>query len=675
MKYFKSNTKTISLLLLVLFMVLIHACIQNNNKQQNKKPWHHKDVIPQKFKWFLNSENYTDSNYKERFEKYYTEFLTQKHTDSALFCLLVYGEMIDQNYLYDTFYLNTAINYLKKFEPISVEKGELIKLYYYIGSQYEANSEYKLAEDWFNKGVAHPNALSKTKIKCMGMLSQVFEALNQHEKALPLQLERLAFYEKENDTINVGVTYSNLAGIYNTLNAYQLALAYELKALQCARSKHDTNTLIPMLSNYLIYKKNSQTDFKITVDIIQKLRELNATCLAYSNLSPYNEWVRLDINCDIFAKQNKLDSLKLMIDQMKELNTVLQNPSFKSKTQYHESVYMNKSGLQLTNEKELEQLTKDYEDHEMWWEARRTNIALFTAEKKRGDYKNALDHYERIYDIELKRVERNNKGQIYEMDVKYQTEKKDQEIALQNEKIKTKQQNIGLLLASLVIVALSFVAYFIWQKKKIISEKRKNETLFTQKLMENTEEERMRIAKDLHDSVGHELLSIKNAMINKLQFTEDKIDHVLKEVREISRNLFPVMFEEVGLKISIEQLAENIKQTDNFYVGTEINYTTGTLSVKAELQVYRIIQEALNNTRKYANAASAMVTIIQEKNEILVAIKDNGKGFDVMDVLKSGKAFGLIAINQRCEALNTKVNINSNQDGTSISFQIPINHV
>ena len=672
MNYFKSNTKIIVLILFSVFMVLMHSCNQDNQSKQEKKPWNHKDMMPQKLKWFLNADNYTDSNYKERFEKYYTEFLAQKHTDSALFCLLAYGEMIDQNYLFDTFYLKTAQEHLKRFEPISTENGELIKLYYYIGSQYEANSELKLAEDWFNRGIKHPKIQAKTKIKCLGMLAQIFLSNNQPEKALPLPLERLTFYENEKDTVNMAVAIANIASTYNVLNANQIAIEHIKKSISYARLKHDTNTLIPFITNYFIYKKNADDNFKYIENDKKLLRELNLICDTYSNLNPYNDWVRLDINFHYYWKENMADSMKATLEKLEGVTKLLNNPSFDNQLKYIHSRYDNKVGNQIGNEKELIEMAESYEKNEMWWEAWRTNIMLFDAAEKKGDYKNALKYYEKTYDIEIARLRLNNKGQIYEMEVKYQTEKKNQEIAIQNEKLKTKQRDIGLLLASLIIVALSFLVYFIWHKKKTISEKRKNESQFTQQLMDNTEEERMRIAKDLHDSIGHELLSVKNAISNKLQFTEEKIDHMLSEVREISRNLFPVMFEEVGLKISIEQLAQNILQTDNFYVGCELNYTAKTLDVKAELQVYRIIQEALTNTRKYANAKSAKVSLSQNDAGVYVEIRDNGKGFDVAQVLKSGKAFGLLAINQRAKALNSKVSIESSASGTTISLSIPV---
>ncbi|MCF8254698.1 MAG: sensor histidine kinase [Bacteroidia bacterium] len=661
------------LALIFLLSISVFSCTQNPKAEP--KPWHHKEVMPQKLKWFLNSDNYTDSNYIGRFQSYYSQFLEEGHTDSALFCLLVYGEMIDQNYLYDTFYLKTAINHLNRFEPNSEVPGELTKLYYYIGSQYESNSDYDLAIDWYNKGIENPLALPKTKIRCKGMLAQIYNELNKPEKALELQLERLNYYEKEKDTVNIGVAYISIAGVYNVLNAHQLALDYSLKAIKYSRLKNDTNTLIPYITNYITYKKNSETEFKITEEILEYQRELNAICASYSRLSPYNEYVRLDINFDIYYKQKNWDSVRSTLNQLHEVNRVLNNPSFIRQTKYLEYRYNSHRGVEIKNTKEMEEIAKNYEERDMLWEARGAFINLYEYERKRQNYEKALDHFDKIYDIEVEWVRANTKGQIYEMDVKYQTEKKNQEILIQAEQLKIKQRNIILLLTTLIIIALSFLVYYLWQKEKSIAEKRKYESQFTQKLMENTEEERMRIAKDLHDSVGHELLSIKNALSNKLQFTEEKIDHILAEVREISRNLFPVMFEEIGLKISVEQLAESIFNTDNLYVSHDVNYIAGTLDVKSELQVYRIIQEALNNTRKYAQAKSAKISIQQTKNFITIEIKDNGKGFDVMEVLKSGKSFGLLAINQRSKALKASVATESNSKGTTISLEIPIKNV
>jgi signal transduction histidine kinase len=98
--------------------------------------------------------------------------------------------------------------------------------------------------------------------------------------------------------------------------------------------------------------------------------------------------------------------------------------------------------------------------------------------------------------------------------------------------------------------------------------------------MGNTKDERKRIAKDLHDNIGHELLNIKNSTHSNLHFNEKEIDHIIGEVREISHNLFPVMFEEIGLQLSLEQLAISSTKNTDLYISTDINYEAGLLNPK-----------------------------------------------------------------------------------------------
>ncbi len=667
-KFCYTIANSIILICLVLFTV---SCNSNKEKQATK-PWHHKDVIGEKYKWLLNSDNYDEKNYIQTFNKYYRDFLNNKHSDSALFCLLAYGEMVDQNYIYDSFYLETAKQHLKKFEPISTVNGELIKLYYYIGSQYETNSEYPEAEKWFNDGINHPDILPRFRIKCLGMLSEIYEDKNETDKAIQLQFERLDYYQKEKDTINIAVTYSNISGIYNNVQAYQNAAMYNNLAILNSRQKNDTNTLIPLLSNYFIYEKNASENFVFSAKDESLLREMNAICNAYSKRSPYNIWVCEDINFDFYNSKNDADSMKITLDKIEKVINIINSPSLTHKFKFLTSIYYQKINKSYLNEAELIEMANTYEKKEIWWEAWRTNIMLLDLTENNGDYKKALNYLRKSNEIVRKRTKLNNKGQLLDLEIKYQTEKKNEEINIQAEKLKNKQRDIILLVLFIIILALGFFIYIIKQNERIIVEKRKIEALFTQQLMENTEEERKRIAKDLHDSIGHDLLNIKNSFNKKLQFNEDKIDEVIDEVRKISRNLFPVMFEEIGLKLSLEQLLLSSEKNSGLYISHEINYEAGTLNSKQELNIYRIIQEAISNTIKYANAQSAKIIIESEGNQILVKYMDNGTGFEVEETLKSGKAFGLISMQQRTIALNGKIEISSGKEGTSIQLVIPL---
>jgi signal transduction histidine kinase len=175
----------------------------------------------------------------------------------------------------------------------------------------------------------------------------------------------------------------------------------------------------------------------------------------------------------------------------------------------------------------------------------------------------------------------------------------------------------------------------------------------------------------LHDSISHELLNLK-AILKQEDFIviNTKIDTIINDIRGISRNLHPVMFDKIGLEPNIEQLVERIQQQNDFMVSTDINYK-GSLSSVDELQIYRIIQEALTNIIKYANAHAAKVTMMEDYDSIFIEIKDNGKGFNVKEALNSGKSFGLHNIIERSRVIGGEAKIQSSAGGTVIYINIP----
>jgi signal transduction histidine kinase len=209
------------------------------------------------------------------------------------------------------------------------------------------------------------------------------------------------------------------------------------------------------------------------------------------------------------------------------------------------------------------------------------------------------------------------------------------------------------------------------EKSNQLLQDRINSLNFTKQLLESTEVERKRIATDLHDSISHELLNLK-AIFKQEDFItiNTKIDTIINDIRGISRNLHPVMFDKIGLEPNIEQLIERIQQQNDFMVSTDINYK-GSLSSADELQIYRIIQEALTNIIKYAKAYAGKITMEENKGHIFIEIKDNGKGFNVKEALNSGKSFGLHNIIERSRVIGGEAKIQSTASGTIIHINIP----
>ena len=216
---------------------------------------------------------------------------------------------------------------------------------------------------------------------------------------------------------------------------------------------------------------------------------------------------------------------------------------------------------------------------------------------------------------------------------------------------------------------LTVVVYITRQKQKKLKLEKQNAQQYTKQLLEKTEEERKRIASDLHDSVNHELLSLRNSVKEKTEVTNTKIDAIINDIRIISENLHPIMFDKIGLKASIDQLVERTQSVNDFMVTAEVDYFS-SLSNSDELQLYRIIQEALSNIIKYANAVAAKITIQEKNNTIFIEIKDNGKGFNINEKLNGKNAFGLHNIIERSRAIGGKAKIHSNTNGTIIAIEI-----
>ncbi len=295
-------------------------------------------------------------------------------------------------------------------------------------------------------------------------------------------------------------------------------------------------------------------------------------------------------------------------------------------------------------------------------------VALLLAREQKKSAK-ILVATSRLDSINLLYREKENLIQLSELDKKFQLEKQQQQILFDGQVLRQKNTFIALLIVSLILILFGILFYFVWRSRQKIKQHNLSQIKYTNQLIQRIEEERKRIATDLHDEISHDLLSLKRTIQDRSGGSNNQIDTIINNIRSISRNLHPAMFETLGLKISIEQLAERIQQTDQFVISLDIDYAGGLPSF-SELQIYRIVQEAMTNTIKYANAHAAKITIQETSKTVQVEIRDNGTGFDVDKKLIHADSFGLHNIIERSEAIGGKANIESNKHGTIITIEI-----
>uniref|UniRef100_UPI0013F17997 tetratricopeptide repeat-containing sensor histidine kinase n=1 Tax=Chryseobacterium gleum TaxID=250 RepID=UPI0013F17997 len=201
-------------------------------------------------------------------------------------------------------------------------------------------------------------------------------------------------------------------------------------------------------------------------------------------------------------------------------------------------------------------------------------------------------------------------------------------------------------------------------------------------LLQGQEQERGRLARDLHDGLGgllsgtkHQLSYLNPHQSENLQEgiskSLEQIDGAVEELRRVAHNLMPDLLMKYGLEVAIEEFASRISN-NALDIHTEfINYSN-SLSQEKQLIIYRIIQELVNNAIKHAETSEIIIQISEEQNQLNVTVEDNGKGFD-LTALDVRKTAGFHNIELRVQFLKGTMNITSELNiGTSIEIQIPI---
>lgn len=200
-----------------------------------------------------------------------------------------------------------------------------------------------------------------------------------------------------------------------------------------------------------------------------------------------------------------------------------------------------------------------------------------------------------------------------------------------------------------------------------------------------TDEERSRIAHELHEGLQQTLVAAKMnlELLQKEIYllspgTQSNFDKGLelirdgiKETRSISHSLVPKQVKEVGLVAAIENLTVNIgkKINCNYYYQNDLEILNDAMA----LNLYRIVQESVTNVLKHAKATKLFINLIKENNFLILTIEDNGLGFDVESLNKSGKGIGLLAMKNRATAIGATMDISSEiGKGTLISIEVPI---
>jgi signal transduction histidine kinase len=534
----------------------------------------------------------------------------------------------------------------------------------------------------YDSALLYFNEAEKINLRIKDPMNDAYVALNKAntymfrgdlKTSIENHLFGIAILEKQNDSTRLSRSYSNLSSVYQELDDFDRQIEYLNKSLMVT-PKNDLNSLglthCDLMSPYVMKKDFEKALFHIAqADSISKLKDDKMLHFFVTrNWGDY--YLHLEKHGQAIPFQREALSLAREYQYSYYENDLAVNlaDALLNIGQYNEAENLLLNSLKTGNKDGLKELSK------------KSLLMLSVLKKRQGDYKSALEFSEAHNEIKDSLISDQNIKVVNELDKKYQTQKKDKEIAEQKLALsvsQSKTRTMSILIVSLLIA--SILLWFLFQQRQkriqqqLVTIQREQEVRTLESLMEGEEKERFRIAKELHDGVNGDLSAIKFKLSSLLEMNNtiikeavDMIDSSCDQVRAISHNLVPPSLKDFNLAEAIEAYCQNMNSIHEQSIDFQQVGISIEMDKKQEANIFRIVQELVTNSIKHAEASEILVQLSRAENEVMLSVEDNGKGFDVNNT--NGKGIGMQNLKSRAAYLNGKLDIKSDSKGTATTI-------
>ncbi|MCO6468467.1 MAG: hypothetical protein J5I54_06435, partial [Bacteroidales bacterium] len=274
-------------------------------------------------------------------------------------------------------------------------------------------------------------------------------------------------------------------------------------------------------------------------------------------------------------------------------------------------------------------------------------------------------------------------------------DKEIQKLEIERQQYLIKQRNTMIyiiVLIFLIIIVLIVSLYFLYANKVKVEQKKKINDANLKVAEERAKaaldaeiQERKLLGLELHDRVGPllslvklnitalagQLDSINDRRAKMVNSTLDTINEILKEIKQISQNMAPIILIEKGFEAAIKNLVVRLNETNNYQVNLDMYAINDKLEPYVEHVLYRSILESINNVLSHAKGTEINIQIVGNQDDITVMIEDNGQGFDVSDLQKNN-GLGMKSTQKRIEGFKGNMFVDSKiGKGTIVTFIIP----
>jgi len=525
-------------------------------------------------------------------------------------------------------------------------------------------------------------------VKGMAALYNKIGILHQRrgnfDKALENQQKALTLYEQIKNDIGISYSLNNIGIIHQNMGNYDDALSYQDKSIAIKEKLGDKYGLAGSYVNagniWLIKKNYPKTEeyYGKAEQITRAIGDKEYLSNALNNFGSY--YLKTDQLGKALQYVKESYSLRASLLDNKGMVSCMANLGdiYTRQKQYDsaEAILIKAVAMADSSVASRPELPKLYRQFASLYEAK-------------GDLSKALQMQRRYSELNDSLYTDDLRANFAELQTKYETAKKEQTIQQQQFELAKKNFWItavtGLLLLGTLLAFSFYKRYRLKQEKKLQLEIMRQQDLATKAIIEAEENERSRIASDLHDGVGQMMSAAKmnlSGFESRLHFENEKekaafdniialVDESCKEVRSVSHNMMPNALLKNGLSNAIKEF---ISKIDHSVLKVNL-YTEGLnerLDSDIETVLYRVIQECVNNVIKHSGANTIDISLIKDADGIAATVDDNGKGFDTSKKEKF-EGIGLKNILTRIQYLKGTVDFDSSPGkGTLVAIHVPV---
>ncbi|UAY53410.1 tetratricopeptide repeat-containing sensor histidine kinase [Ferruginibacter albus] len=511
--------------------------------------------------------------------------------------------------------------------------------------------------------------------KTYDMLGKVVQALENYQLS-----EKLA--TEINEQLPKAKALNNIGALYREQKNLAQALLYNNKAEAIALVLKDSLTIADCANNKgIIFEMEKKFDsainsYKTALTIYRQINDSQHVSIALNNLGVlYKQMGKYNEAIDSYKQA--LEIAEASEDKyVIAANNVNIGSALNEIKNYPEGLSYNNKGFEIAKEiQALDILT-----------AASLNIANEYAGLK--DFSKAYEWQQKYttYNDSFINIERNK--QIAEAETKYQAAQKEK--LINEQQFQLTKKNYWLLGSAGAILLICLLGYTNYKRYKLRQETKLQETLITQQqlstqaVLEAEENERKRIANELHDGVGQMMSAAKmnlSAFESNIQFKDEKqkqvlekiitlVDDSCKEVRTVSHQMMPNALLKKGLSSAIREFIDKI---DNQILKIDL-YSEGLnerIDANTEAVLYRVVQECVNNVIKHSGANRLDISLVKDPDGISITVEDNGKGFNTNEYEQNG-GMGLKNMRTRIEYLKGTIEFNSEPGkGMLVAIHVP----